>query len=337
MYFFHLVLLPEDVEHIKAWLLHYYPTELAMEIIHFDASLVEGNVRVRGKRKELGSPLNFARFWLPDLLPDITQERILYLDDDTLVRGNLREMRDLTLQPGHVAAFVPDTVNKMKMFLNFDNPKVVGTRIKKNAMAFNAGVFLADMQEWRRQAITPKLLFWSRLNVEEDVYGARGGGGASQPPMLIAFDKVSSALPERWHMRHFGWKKAQTYTTEDVRGGKLLHFNGGDKPWVHRSKWFLLWYKYFLEDPSGEWDIRPDARESAQVEIEAVVNGQLDRALTAMSDAKRSVHKHHIITPARPGRIANPNAFLDSIYEKTLLRTLHDSIAERVLEERGLG
>eukprot|EP01134_Creolimax_fragrantissima_P003760 CFRG3760T1 len=323
--FFHLVLLPEDIAQVRDWLLHYYPKQITMEIIEFKPELVKGNVRVRGARKELGSPLNFARFWLPDLLPTITHERVLYLDDDTLVRGDLREMRDLFLEPGHVAAFVPDTVNKMKMFLNFDNPRVVGTKIDKNAFAFNAGVFVADIQAWRRSNITAKLLYWSRMNVQEDVYGGRGGGGASQPPMLIVFNGLATDLPEIWHMRHFGWKKALSYNSTQVHSGRLLHFNGGDKPWYRRSKWFLLWYKYFLPDPSDKWKITERARKHVVADITDIVRQEIARVNKEIKGIAGADISTYSIPPKRPGSSRVHNAFLDDTFKKCMLPELYDA------------
>ena len=47
---------------------------------------MEGKYLVRGPRKELGTALNFARYWLPTLLPDLNR-RLCFLDDDTIVQG----------------------------------------------------------------------------------------------------------------------------------------------------------------------------------------------------------------------------------------------------------
>lgn len=54
--------------------------------------------------------LNYARYFLPRLLPGFTG-RLIYLDDDVIVRGDLRELADTPLQPDHVVAFSSDALS----------------------------------------------------------------------------------------------------------------------------------------------------------------------------------------------------------------------------------
>ena len=68
---------------------------------------------------------------------------------------------------------------------------------------------MADMREWKAQGITEQLLHWSKRNMYENLFGAQAGGGVSQPPMLIALYGKTSELPEKWHARHFGWKRSR--------------------------------------------------------------------------------------------------------------------------------
>ena len=61
-----------------------------------------------------------------------------------------------------------------------------------DACSFNAGVFVADLAQWRKMDVTARLEHWLELNTREDVYGSGPAGGGSQPPMLIVFYKVKS-------------------------------------------------------------------------------------------------------------------------------------------------
>jgi hypothetical protein len=58
----------------------------------------------------------------------------------------------------------------------------------------------------RAQDIDKQLQYWSERNTKENLFGDRGGGGVSQPPMLIALHGKTSVLPDEWHTRHLGWK-----------------------------------------------------------------------------------------------------------------------------------
>ena len=138
--------------------------------------------------------MNFARFYLSELLPSVTG-RIIYLDDDVIVQANINSLFHLPMQPGSVLLASSDPGNTMDGFLNFSVPVIKKTGIDPSAFSFNAGVFVCDLDEWRAQGITKKLLYWMELNKELPIYGLGRGGGASQPPMLLALhDKVGLAF-----------------------------------------------------------------------------------------------------------------------------------------------
>ena len=60
-----------------------------VRVAGFDGSRVPP-LKVQTKLTNLESPLNFARFYLPRLLPSL--RRALYLDADVVVRGNLQQL-----------------------------------------------------------------------------------------------------------------------------------------------------------------------------------------------------------------------------------------------------
>eukprot|EP00123_Amoebidium_parasiticum_P009828 comp19732_c0_seq1/m.23523 comp19732_c0_seq1/g.23523 ORF comp19732_c0_seq1/g.23523 comp19732_c0_seq1/m.23523 type:complete len:439 (-) comp19732_c0_seq1:520-1836(-) len=265
--YFHLVVPPSAASQLTTWVLHYFPNA-TFEVIPFDESLVKDLILVKGERKELGSPLNFARFVLPQLLPHFNR-RLVYIDDDCLVRGDIKELRNLPLEAGMVGAFATDDRNMLRAFLNFDHPKIQALNYDPRAYAFNAGVFVVDMVEWKKQNITGQLLAWLEDNLDEDLFGSGAGGGASQPPMLIVLHKKVSQIPAEWHVRHFGWAPGESYTMDYVTQAKLMHWNGPKKPWRAPSRWMLVWHRYFKEDPSGMFKVNPEVLERIRAHREA--------------------------------------------------------------------
>lgn len=255
--FFHLLTTPEEVQHLKIWLLRYIP-EIKVEIIPFTESMLkfDSELVVRAQlRQELKSPLNFARFILPDLLNKL-DGKLLYIDDDTIVQGDIRDMWNIPIQEGHVIAAATDKDHKMEDYFNFDHAKIQELQIQRKDLAFNAGVFVCDIDAWRNHGVTDQLFNWVNLNNKENIYGGGQAGGASQPPMLIALHNKVSPLPPEWHMRHFGWWFRNRYKKADVDNAKLLHWNGGDKPWKKSSiglKYADRWYNYYLPDPLGKF------------------------------------------------------------------------------------
>lgn len=69
------------------------------------------------KRKELLSPFNFAAFYLPYIL--LETKRVLYLDTDAIVTGDVGELADLEMG-GAPAAAVEDCTQKVFKYINYD-------------------------------------------------------------------------------------------------------------------------------------------------------------------------------------------------------------------------
>lgn len=254
--FFHLLTLPSEVEHLAAWLLHYWP-KIVMEIISFEGDISHRLKIGENTRKELASPLNFARYWIPEICPE-TLGRLIYLDDDVLVLKDIKELWNHPINEHHVLAASIDSVNDMKNFLNFDNPVVKSLGIGKDELAFNAGVFVCNVSEWRKQKITESLTYWMEMNTVTPIYGDGIAGGASQPPMLISLRGKVTTLDQSWHVRHFGWWKGNTYSKNILVDAKLMHWNGRKKPWkkTDNGKFTRIWFEYFIKDPWGQFSVK---------------------------------------------------------------------------------
>jgi hypothetical protein len=81
-------------------------SSMVRQVIPFDDD-ISARLKIRGNtRKELASSLNFARFWMPRLFPHL-HGRVVYLDDDVLVLGDIREMR--VCWPNALAGLAPRT------------------------------------------------------------------------------------------------------------------------------------------------------------------------------------------------------------------------------------
>ena len=94
-----------------------------LSLVEFSPSRIRQPIRVTNKRgisvvkdaHELASAGNFARFYFHELFPDI--ERVIYLDLDTIVQGDIAELWKTPLEPGHFIAVVPraDPLNPLKL------------------------------------------------------------------------------------------------------------------------------------------------------------------------------------------------------------------------------
>ncbi|XP_060579357.1 glycosyltransferase 8 domain-containing protein 1-like [Ruditapes philippinarum] len=259
---FHLLVDAESVVHLRTWIENTRLHDIMYEIKPFPYNLVDGKVKVRGNRQELARPLNYARYYIPQLFPDLSG-RIIFIDDDCIVQGDLYELFNVKLKPDHWAVFAEDCTGSAKRvtlmknvyadYIDFKNKHVQMLDINPTACSFNTGVYVTDIDIWRKHNITQKLEYWLTLNTKEEVYGSERGGGGSQPPMMLVFHNKYTSMDPIWHVRYLGWTKGTSYTSSFLSQAKLLHWNGQFKPWGRVSQHSEIWNKYFIEDPLGKF------------------------------------------------------------------------------------
>ncbi|XP_063965135.1 glycosyltransferase 8 domain-containing protein 1-like [Lytechinus pictus] len=261
---FYLVVDQDSLDHLSKWLSQSSLRKLDYYIKVFDESWVKDKIVLKDKRNELGSPLNYARLYFPKIFPDL-KGRVIFVDSDTITQGDIEELNSIDIKPGHVVAFSDDCsavtsrygviMNRYASYLNFGNEKLQGLGINPMECSFNPGVFVANVDEWRKQNITAKLDYWVTVNSKEDVYGSQRGGGHSGPPMMIVFYMKYSPIPPEWHIRHLGVTTGARYSDTFLKAAKLLHWNGRFKPWGHNSQHTLVWEKFFVPDTTGDFQI----------------------------------------------------------------------------------
>uniref|UniRef100_A0A8C6KQF9 Glycosyltransferase 8 domain containing 2 n=1 Tax=Nothobranchius furzeri TaxID=105023 RepID=A0A8C6KQF9_NOTFU len=231
----------------------------AVKLIRFDACSYEP---LKGEARLFS--LNFVRFYLP--LLGISHKRVIYLDDDVIVQGDIRDLYDVKLKAGHAAAFATDCdlpsthemVRSIGMqttymgFLDYRKQEVKDLGISPSDCSFNPGVFVADITEWTKQKVTK----------QKNIYSSAMAGGVATPPMLIVFHDKYTTLDPLWHVRHLGWSPDARYSDGFLQEAHLLHWNGPFKPWNYPAVHLDLWERWFVPDPSGRFLLSRPERDS---------------------------------------------------------------------------
>lgn len=91
---------------------------------------------------------SYVRMCIGSLLPD-NIERVLCLDSDTLVCGSLKKLWNIDMK-GNIMAGVSDCMNINKYKYQF--------KMEDDNIYCNAGVFLVDLNKWRKQNIENKII-----------------------------------------------------------------------------------------------------------------------------------------------------------------------------------
>ena len=184
----------------------------------------------------------YYRLLFPFLVPS-ELERLLYIDTDTLVVGDLRELFDHPLTGFPVGAVYDNYVRK--------NPDI---GIDTEGNYFNSGMLLIDLPEWKRQKVSERAFDY-----------------LEKYPERISFvdqDALNAVLVDNWYKLDFRFNTLYSYIpTETSRAGLdqflqdklLLHFTL-QRPWERQCKnRFRHLYFHYLRQ-AGFTDRRPSTK-----------------------------------------------------------------------------
>ena len=166
----------------------------------------------------------FFRYFIPQF---VTEEKALYLDADIIVRDSIEEL------------FLED----------FDGFSIAAVEDEFEKNTFNSGVMLIDVDAWRREGITEKLLQLTN-EFHESSYGDQG-------ILNRLFKNNWKRLPQKYNFmvgmdtvaRNYGIDSWYTESIKVENEAKIIHYTG-NKPWYlvnlnrFREEW---WYYYGLE------------------------------------------------------------------------------------------
>lgn len=208
--------------------------DFGRQLIIVDGEELSGKIKSAGIPEYRGSiAASFRLFFDIFILPDT--KRLLYLDCDTLVVGDLAQICDLDLG-GKVCGAVRDSLTP-------SYKAVIG--MAPDSDYFNSGVLLIDTEAWKREKITEKLLDHAKnkrsdyCNPDQDLLNKVLEGKTLMLPPEYNLQPVHRAFSYSAYMSAF--KPAVYYSKEELSVGtgspRILHTYRflGDFPWHARD------------------------------------------------------------------------------------------------------
>jgi lipopolysaccharide biosynthesis glycosyltransferase len=158
----------------------------------------------------------YYRLYFPHLIPASTK-RIIYLDTDTLVIGDLSELYSINMEGFPVAAVYDNYVQQQPL---------IG--INEQGNYFNSGVLLIDIPMWRGQHISEKAIDYL----------------LQFPDRILFVDQcaLNAVLINNWKRLDSRYNLIYTYLPLEISKGELLRFVR-DKVVVHftlQRPWNML-------------------------------------------------------------------------------------------------
>lgn len=182
----------------------------------------------------------YYRLLAAELLPEEI-DKVIYLDCDIIVVGDIKPLWEVNLEGRALAAIS-------------DCPSISDGLCKRLGYSesygyFNAGVLTLNLQYWRDNNLSKKLLDFSLSHAANMCYMDQDALNSILHDKWIPFPdrfnfQVSRFWKTRWKAFSEEYRRLLPAECNDVR---IVHFVGGGKPWNWRAyggPFFTLWNKY---------------------------------------------------------------------------------------------
>lgn len=185
---------------------------------------VEGHFQLPQAKIKHWTSAALGRLHVGTVLPD-DLHRVIYLDADTVVLGDLSELIEEDLGGQAIGAVLNEVGGDRSWQLK--DTAVYSDHGAPAPGYFNSGVLLLDMDRWRAEGVTERI---------DELYGRYGAQLRThdQDVLNIVFAGAWHEIPEKWnklveHSRHgrFGNGRLDYLTEPDG----IVHFIGDVKPW----------------------------------------------------------------------------------------------------------
>eukprot|EP00127_Corallochytrium_limacisporum_P001706 Clim_evm43s77 gene=Clim_evmTU43s77 len=206
--------------------------------------------------QRLASPLNFARFYVSSMLP-MCIPRVVYLDTDTLVLGDIEDMYRSDIDgkvvgmaqvkcQAHPSCWPPI------MYNYFNKRNFWGTPVSDafwevaTKCPSNPGTMLIDLGAWRYHRVTRHIEKLYRVHKKMFIWDL-----VTMPPIVLMFAGKSYPLSHKWNTFDMGCMRCLDHK---VDGASILHWSCANKPWIMDNdlrvakgcKSYKIWDEYHV-------------------------------------------------------------------------------------------
>ncbi|KAL8028994.1 hypothetical protein ABFX02_14G199300 [Erythranthe guttata] len=201
---------------------------LNFKFYQFDTTRVRGLIS-KSIRQALDQPLNYARIYLADILPQQVN-RLIYLDSDLVVVDDVAKLWEVDLKEKVLAAPEYCHANLTNYFTDafWSAPELSSTFDGRHPCYFNTGVMVMDLDRWRNGGYSQKVEDWMVVQKHKRIYQL-----GSLPPFLLVLAGNIEPVDHRWNQHGLGGDNIEGKCRGLHPGPiSLLHWSGKGKPWL---------------------------------------------------------------------------------------------------------
>jgi lipopolysaccharide biosynthesis glycosyltransferase len=168
----------------------------------------------------------YYRVVLPAVLPSECR-KVIYLDADTIVLRDLSTFWEMDMRGRSLLAVQEGTFT---VSTDGGIPEYVALGIPPDTPLFNGGVFVADLEKWRRNDVSGKILSYLKRNHDHITYWDQDGLNA-----VLCLDAV--LIPKMWNYRvDCSDQNVSDLPADEVistirHDAAIIHYASATKPW----------------------------------------------------------------------------------------------------------
>ncbi len=200
----------------------------------------------------------YYRLLTPILLPDV--ERIIYLDGDIIINGNLKTLWEKNIENQALAAIIDEDY--------YGNERHKRLGIPQQIPYFNAGVLLINLKYWRDNDVINRCMKCIETMADKLLFH-------DQDTLNVVLNKEIKLLPltynfQRGFIDYAFYNDFDSKYQEEINSVKynpvVIHFTGYSKPW-HKgcrhpfTSYFLYYWKKSLWHDMPLVSIKPSLRQ----------------------------------------------------------------------------
>lgn len=206
-------------------------------IVFYDAEMIEMSEIPPMEANAYLTIVTYFRLFLTEILPS-TVNKVIYLDDDIIVRQPLKPLWEYNLDGIAIAAVPEAHCTEDSFYERLGYPKEMGY--------FNAGVLLINLKYWREHRLLSIFKDFMLNNADQIVYH-------DQDVLNYTLRNSKKELPIKYNLQAaFLWSdknyalKYEKEVMSAIHNPAILHYTGAKKPWCKsfRHPFCDSFYKY---------------------------------------------------------------------------------------------
>eukprot|EP00873_Tetraselmis_striata_P045268 jgi/Tetstr1/465532/TSEL_010201.t1 len=197
-------------------------------------------------RADLANIPNFARNWAHEMLLPLGVEKVIYLDADTIVKGDLGELWGARMKVGRAVMMARNCKKVLHRHYDFSSLLVKHFLKDPGGCMYNTGVIVMDLRMMRQLSVGSRitLLYNSHRRAKLWLQGNQ------QPAFVMAVANHTQVLDGRWNTCGLGYTTPHLSPVE-LAAARILHWTGSRKPWLKEGHFKEEWEPYSLP-PAGQ-------------------------------------------------------------------------------------